>query len=200
MVAALSGRTDVFDTAYLAHRRFQQGRGSGADIAASCHGGLVEYRTEPRTIRGATWPDGVEARCISTGSSASTPRFLEALDANEAAARPIIQEMGHVAREAGESDQWVALSRQSFVLMDALGGAMKMPVVSPPHRALAAIAAELNVGYKPSGAGGGDMGVVFGDDTDRLDQFVSRAAAAGYPPVSMALDPEGVRFESYPEP
>lgn len=200
MVAALTNRTDVFDLAFSAHRQFQHGKGSGADIAASCRGGLVEYRMTPRAIRAVSWPAGMHFRCISTGCSASTPRFLEALQTHQSAARPIVDEMGHIAVDAMQSGRWNELARQAFSLMDTLGRAIGMPIVSPQHRELAQIAAKVRLGYKPSGAGGGDMGIVFGEDVDRLIRFSDAAVAAGYQSVPLSIDPQGVRLESHPQP
>lgn len=41
-------RAELFEHAFRAHRSLQGGRGSGADIASSCFGGLIAYRlTEP---------------------------------------------------------------------------------------------------------------------------------------------------------
>jgi phosphomevalonate kinase len=42
--SATEHRQRVFEHAFAAHRRLQGGRGSGADIAASCFGGVVGYR------------------------------------------------------------------------------------------------------------------------------------------------------------
>jgi phosphomevalonate kinase len=49
--------------------------------------------------------------------------------------------------------------------------------------------------YKPAGAGGGDIGVLFGRNADELDAFLGRHRALVHSVVSCALDPAGVRLE-----
>ena len=52
---------------------------------------------------------------------------------------------------------------------------------------------ELALAYKPSGAGGGDIGVVFGTDRMSVDVFSSVAESLGFRPVDVELDPLGAR-------
>ncbi len=50
--------------------------------------------------------------------------------------------------------------------------------------------------YKPAGAGGGDIGIVFGRDAAELDAFIAHRAGLIHGVVSCELDPNGVRLES----
>jgi phosphomevalonate kinase len=57
-----------------------------------------------------------------------------------------------------------------------LGDAAEVPIVTPPFVRAAAIAAELGGGAKPSGAGGGDVGVALFADRDAAQAFIQRVA------------------------
>lgn len=95
----------VFETAFVAHRRLQNGRGSGADVAASTYGGLLAYRLETATppfevlgepvvfegekklagvriLPGLVWPEGLEFRAIWTGNSASSTGLIARIEAS----------------------------------------------------------------------------------------------------------------------
>ena len=51
---------------------------------------------------------------------------------------------------------------------------------SAAHKELLAVAQRAGVVYKPSGAGGGDYGLAFAIERERLAEFGERASAAGY--------------------
>lgn len=86
---------NVFETAFLAHRLLQKGRGSGADVAASTYGGMLAYRLDESTppfgmlreqmvlegerrlvgtriVPGLGLPEELEFRAVWTGNSASS--------------------------------------------------------------------------------------------------------------------------------
>ena len=46
--------------------------------------------------------------------------------------------------------------------------------------------------YKPSGAGGGDVGVLFARSERDLEAALRAARESGFPAIPVALDPEGV--------
>jgi phosphomevalonate kinase len=75
---------------------------------------------------------------------------------------------------------------------EALGAAIGMPVLSVEHRRIREIAEGCGVRYKPSGAGGGDLGLAFADDGGRLDELVRRVAEAGFRLPKLGIDPNGL--------
>jgi phosphomevalonate kinase len=69
-----------------------------------------------------------------------------------------------------------------------------MDIVSPPHAELGRLAAAHGLAYKPSGAGGGDVGLLFALSADALAQSVREAERAGYGCVPLLVHPDGVRL------
>jgi phosphomevalonate kinase len=79
-------------------------------------------------------------------------------------------------------------------LLEELDKAAGIGIWSACHRQLAELAAACEVAYKPSGAGGGDFGLVISPDADKLAEFRLRAEAAGFP-QALAPDWHGAGVE-----
>jgi phosphomevalonate kinase len=199
LLAALGNTTDVYERALEAHRRFQGGAGSGVDVAAAVHGGLIEYEMPGNTVRPLAWPEGLVYRVIWTGVSSSTAEKLARLDS--ATAHPsrsalllAAARMRDVwaAGDAGEIlEQYVAyvgVLRQFSVDHD-------LGIFDAGHDELTDAAMVDGLVYKPAGAGGGDIGMIFGRDDAELDAFVDRHAGLVRTVFPCALDPTGVRLE-----
>ena len=52
--------------------------------------------------------------------------------------------------------------------------------------------AEADCAYKPSGAGGGDVGLLFAPDDATLENTARRMETAGYGWLGLSVEPEGV--------
>ncbi len=196
---------DAWQLDLEAHRRLQGGRGSGADVAASHHGGVIRFqRGADSTIRcrSVEVPADLHMRCFWTGRSASTADFL----AKAAACRMRAPEdwEAHMTRltavatqaanafEKANTRAFLAACAQYAEGLQGLGETLEAPIVSGPHRRLSVLAHASGAVYKPSGAGGGDIGVAFGDDPDGLDRMARSAAEAGFPTLTIDVDPLGV--------
>ncbi len=75
--------------------------------------------------------------------------------------------------------------------MAALGRAADVPIVTPALHRAESLAEELGGGAKPSGAGGGDVGVAFLPDRAAAATFSSRVRAAGVNILDLNVDLEG---------
>lgn len=181
------------------HADFQRG-GSGLDVAASFSGGLIAFERcspQPRLQR-IPWPAGLEMLCLWSGRSASTPRFLQAVDRSRArdprAHATHIERMAEVACQgrdaalAGESARLLAALDAYADALDAFGKACGVPVMNGGHTRLRQLAGEAGAVYKPSGSGGGDVGVAFARDPDCLATLRATASRAGFTPVDLQID------------
>jgi phosphomevalonate kinase len=187
------------------HREAQGGLGSGIDVAASLCGGVVGFELGAGgTVAGIApiqWPEKIFRAFVWTGRSASTGSFLGRLQATRDSGTPGVDEV--LDRLGQESERGVdALARnEPFRFLDAvdrfcealavLGRVIDMPILSDAHQHLRRLAAECGVHYKPSGAGGGDFGVCFSTEPDRILGFSQRAEADGFATPEVDLDPEG---------
>ena len=197
--------TPNLETLQNVHRRSQQGRGSGLDIAASLHGGTLIYRLHQQhpLIARATWPKDLRLCCVWSGKSARTGTFLGELaawrvSAPKAYATHMDALGAHAALAAtalAEGDVMTLLQAMAeyATLLDRLGSASGIDIVCAEHRAIGALAAACGVVYKTSGAGGGDVGIAVTDDADRLQDFCRRVRLGAFSPLDLAIDGHGLR-------
>jgi phosphomevalonate kinase len=202
----ITARRDLlFTIADEGHRAAQGGLGSGADIAAAVHGafvGFVRPGGGAPIVRRLSRPDGLAVVVFWSGSSSSTPQLVQAVRALRE------RDAGRYGALMGELRQRAEQFAHAFLTHDArgsvrhadaygqllekLGASAEVPIITPPFAEAAAVARSLGGAAKPSGAGGGDVGVaLFADD----------AAAAAFtrrcPPsvsvLDVTIDPDGAR-------
>ena len=73
-----------------------------------------------------------------------------------------------------------------------LGRVLEMPILSEEHLEIRRLAEGCGVRYKPSGAGGGDLGIAVSNDLEALREFRARTGAAGYGSPALAPDAMGL--------
>jgi phosphomevalonate kinase len=189
------------------HRSHQRGRGSGLDVAASLHGGTFVYRRGspvPELIP-LPLPPGLELLCVWSGRSASTGGFLERLAAwrrrnEQAYARYMrelarIAELGIQAAASGDARGFCEALREYARSLDNLGAAASLPIVSPVHRRIGRLAAKHGLTYKPSGAGGGDIGIALGNELRTTQRFREDLKNEGFLVLDCPEASDGLRYE-----
>ncbi len=173
--------------------RAVQGRGSGADVAASCHGGLVAYRVDPPALIPLAAP-GLRLAAVYSGSKLPTPEVIRIVDERRAAdpARyeALFDHAGRCAERAievvrhGDTAALGALLDEGQAVMEEMGLC---------NDALAAIVRDLRAdpgirGAKISGSGLGDCAIGLGTP--------SPAFQHAFIPVTPSAD--GLRVEATP--
>jgi len=215
-------RSEIFRSARDAHQR-QQGGGSGVDVAASVHGGILRYtvlrglsrgpgsgaasqgaagagRFET-SIRAVDMPPGLVLAAFWSGTSARTSELLARVDALRArgGAAAVFSALRGVAEEAadaiGEAHGFVQRAAGFGRALAALGDAADAPIVPPAFAELSALAEREGAAFFPSGAGGGDVAVWLGVQAPS-SVFIARATALALAPLTLAIDHGGVRPES----
>ncbi len=176
----------AYSLAESAHRTWQGGAGSGADVAAAVYGGVLQF-TRPSggtpVVRGI--PGGLDTLQLvvfSSSTAVSTTSQIRSMRAF--AEREPSRYDGLLApvREAAERfvqslasqhpRETIAALRAAGLALTTLGDAAGGPIVTPPYTRAAAIAAELGGAAKPSGAGGGDVGVALFADREAAQTFI----------------------------
>ena len=200
LIVALDNITDddinVFRAATDAHRRFQQGSGSGADIACSLAGGLIEYRMGGEPACSLTLPNGLTYALLWSGVAASTDEKLKQLartDAGQSRAELVVAS-ARVAASWSEGNA-VEILQQLRDYTEALRKFdvdHRLGIFDAGHAELADAAASAGLVYKPCGAGGGDLGIVIGQDASDVVTFVDTARASDFRHINMTIDETGI--------
>lgn len=158
-----------------------QGSGSGLDVAASAHGGVIRFEA------GAVAPVApVRPSIVFSGTSAATgPRVRTYLgwgprEAFVRASRELVD--GFAADPVGALEAGGRLLRE----MAARAG---LPYWTDGIDALVALARSCGGAAKPSGAGGGDIVVALFPDPDDRRRYEAAAAARGFLVVPVSVAP-----------
>lgn len=205
-------RAKMLEPMLQIHREFQNGQGSGADIATSLLGGTLVYRRQSSVTQAQTfaapWPAPLAYRFIWTGRATSTTHMLERLsDWAERHPRPYqasmqrlcaIAEAGASALIASDGAALLDPLRHYAEALRELDAQAGLGIVSDEHQHLAHLADRQGAIYKSCGAGGGDFGVALSLDEDRLIRFSAVAADQGFVPVALRVDEPGLRCHFNP--
>ena len=197
--ALAADETDVGEIAAIAHIDFQQGSGSGVDIATSVAGGLVEFRTQEMGVTELSWPAGLEFAMFWSGVAASTRDRVDrlaAIDTKPSRAR-LSDEASAIAMawKSGKADAVMAASRNYNAALMTFSVDHDLGIFEAGHDILARAALADGLVYKPCGAGGGDVGIALATDREQLSAFTKRAKASGFEQLDIGLDSNGVQLK-----
>jgi phosphomevalonate kinase len=187
------------------HRRFQGGKGSGLDVAASYTGGAITFSLTPSglpQIGSVRLPNSVGFAGIFAGRSASTPGLVAHYRAwrrdrpREAAALmrrlTALAEAGCAALREDDSAEWLDAFAAYGRGLQELGDAIGAEIVTAEHREIGAEAQRHGVAYKVSGAGGGDLGLACAADSERLEAFRQSVHDRGFRVINVSLAEHGL--------
>lgn len=196
--AALAAK--VFVPAFAAHRRAQP-RGSGIDVAASAHGGVIRARIIAGgglDVKPHALPKGVVIEVFACPASASTDDLIgqvQALSRRDPARYDrLLGNAAAQAREAANADDIAPLLTALELQFDALadlGAAASASIVTAEVALLRRFASTEGAVFGPSGAGGGDIAVYFGRKASSA-AFREQAQGAGFALLALRVGAPGV--------
>jgi phosphomevalonate kinase len=192
-------RERLLRSAIDAHRRFQNGAGSGVDVAASVLGGVVRFRMDGAPPVRLSWPQGLGYSIWWSGVPASTPQKLARLSrAEHSPARLQLADAASRIAEAWSADLSTGLlpALDSYIAaLERFDHEYRLGVFDAGHGELRAAARSLDVLYKPCGAGGGDAGIAFAADAAALGAFAEQARQRGFTRMHLSVDDRGAALE-----
>jgi phosphomevalonate kinase len=205
-------RHEILEIALAAHARAQGprgARGSGADIAASVHGGTIVFSLRggavPCHVERHGWPASVLLVPFFTGASADTAQLVArvqaARDARRTAVDAALASIADASRAA-----CAALSAPPDLVTVALIGALALAANALDRLAIATglelvpacvtaargALARLGGTAKTTGAGGGDVGIAVVPATVDATAVTRMLLEAGCQPLRIARDELGV--------
>ncbi|HEX7718969.1 MAG TPA: hypothetical protein VF389_04115, partial [Woeseiaceae bacterium] len=188
--------------ALSAHRAFQGGSGSGVDIAAALHGGVMAFDTSTNLATEALqWPTGMGYSLWWSGRAASTAGKLRSLKENmgtasaRASAGRLRRGSGNVleAWRSGQNKNVLETLQDYCAALQQFSIDHHLGIFDAGHWQLHEFAARHGLTYKPCGAGGGDIGVVLGTRQDAFEEFAGHAAGFGFKKLPVTLDSCGLQ-------
>jgi len=204
---AAAGHADPAETreaAIAAHVLFQGGHGSGADVAAAVHGGVIEFRRNGGrlAIADRAVPDGLHVVVGWTGESMATDPVVRHFMAAIATRTPpvladlcAVAEQAAAAAAANDAAGFATAVARTATLLPILGDEVGIPIVTPSLARLVDAARDAGAVAKPSGAGGGDCGVAFATSPAQADAVRAAWRDAGIVPLPLAIAAIGARAE-----
>ena len=203
--------TQLFRLALQAHREAQGSLGSGIDIAASYYGGVSKYTMNvpgtaeqqiPKPLK--HW-DNLPLAVVWSGRSASTSRMVQSVSGlrqgNPKLYTSLIKDLKQIsfsgiqAYEAQELAEFLQQIRQFYSAMKRLGNESGTPIISDTHKKLAQLVETNGGAYKPSGAGGGDIGLVFASTSEQLTEIKKRIVDQKFKIIDTELSTQGVTID-----
>lgn len=201
-IALRAGRTsidaEIRQTLYEAATRGHaeaQGGGSGADVAASTMGGVVRF---VRGTKPAPAKLGAPLHLVVawTGTSARTSDLVR---------RALQAGLPHRVHESAAAMDAALAKGDAKLLLEAvvlhrhalqeIADKTGVPMWPQGLRRFVQRALEMGIPAKPSGAGGGDLGVAFAPDPDRARALGEALTADGLMVLPLEIVERGVAFE-----
>jgi phosphomevalonate kinase len=175
---ALDGET-LFSRSQKAHYFSQGKQGSGIDVAASCFGNILKFQksnhssAEIPKISKTVLPPNLQIIPIWSGISTSTREFVKKVkqfkENNPEKYRSIMGELSELSKngcdalENENTSNFLEISDQYFYALRQLGDYSDIEIISDAHQKIRDIVHSAGGVYKPSGAGGGDIGIALAD-------------------------------------
>ncbi len=177
------------------HRAANGGRGSGIDVAASYHGGVIATRQQPSEV--TPCPSRIRDLHVSVlyaGKPASTRSLVAQCQAADRWGDWVnvltpLAEQGVDAWFKQDSRRFLATVAQYGRAMAMMGRDAGVPVVTDTIQAIMDAAGRRGAAAKPSGAGGGDIVVLFSRDETA---GAAVAAETGTDLLDLSIDPKGL--------
>ena len=186
LFARLGGHAEPLSAIIAAHRAWQHGSGSGADVACAVLEQTVVF--DGNGVAPLPWPEDLHVVPVRVKTAAATVSHIARWEAWLDEADDAESQVGALAATAadvlsgwqqGDAIAIISGLEQYTTQMIDIDHASGIGYFAAGHADIAARALAAGVSYKPCGAGGGDFGIAFSADP------VALAAADLAPGVPM---------------
>jgi phosphomevalonate kinase len=200
----------IFKTTLQAHRQAQGNIGSGIDIAASIFGGILQYQIIDKEFlkipfyEKLTIPTDLYILIIWTGISASTKQFVRNIEIfkrkNLADFENLMKRMtkisltGIEALKQKNTPEFMDAVGEYYSAMKELGEKSGTPIVSKSHQEIFNLVATAGGVYKPSGAGGGDLGIAFCNSLKTKDAIFKKIKNTTFKIINLNVAKKGIQL------
>ena len=181
------------------HALSQDNFGSGLDVIASCaDSGVVECNLKmanEHKWRSLKWPSDLYIKGVITSDQSSTKMMIEKYnhgkDSNQIFFNKLYSEINHLlnqistAWDTQNSAKIIELMQTYNTFINQLNEKFNLGIFSDEHKRLIELARSADIFYKPSGAGGGDLGLVITNSEKKLTHFLSVLSDSNFPVIDL---------------
>ena len=181
------------------HALSQDNFGSGLDVIASCaDSGVVECNLKmanEHKWRSLKWPSDLYIKGVMTSNQSSTKMMIEKYNhgkaSNQIFFNKLYSETKHllnqisIAWDTQDSATIIELMQKYNAFINQLNENFNLGIFTDEHKWLIDLARSADIFYKPSGAGGGDLGLVITNSEKKLTHFLSVLSDSNFPVIDL---------------
>ena len=181
------------------HALSQDNFGSGLDVITSCaDSGVVECNLKmanEHKWRSLKWPSDLYIKGVITSDQSSTKMMIEKYnrgkDSNQIFFNKLYSEINHLlnqistAWDTQNSATIIELMQTYNTFINQLNEKFNLGIFTDEHKRLIELARSADIFYKPSGAGGGDLGLVITNSEKKLTHFLSVLSDSNFPVIDL---------------
>ena len=173
-------------------------RGSGVDVLTCYYGGLIQLKRQ--TTSKEALPSGIYLDFYSLGFSTETKtmidRFRNAFDRLPTTLQDsFITAANKVSDSLSDSLSFFSALQHFVQVYRDVDSVAELAIWSTQHKTMHRLATEVGALYKPSGAGGGDVGVVVSTEPQNLAALRRKVTDLPVTLLDLQKDSNGVRVE-----
>ena len=176
---------DLINNSMELHKLHQGKNGSGLDIISShADSNLIEcnkHMLSEQKWNVLDWPKNLIIKGVLTSQQSSTSSMIEkyniAKHNNSRNFKNLYSQMTKILEEfseawhQGNSSDILNLLKKQNTLIKQLDHDFDLGIYTQEHNKILDLAESIDLFYKPSGAGGGDLGVIISDDALKMEKF-----------------------------
>ena len=181
------------------HALSQDNFGSGLDVIASCaDSGVVECNlkmADEHKWRSLKWPSDLYIKGVITSDQSSTKMMIEKYnhgkDSNQIFFNKLYSEISPLlnkistAWDTQNSANILELTQEYNTFIKQLNEKFNLGIFSDEHKRLIDLARDADIFYKPSGSGGGDLGLAITNSEKKLTHFLSTLSDSNFSVIDL---------------
>ena len=189
----------IIEKAINIHALSQDNFGSGLDVIASCaDSGLVECNLKmanKHRWKNLKWPKDLYIKGVITSNQASTKIMIEKYNygksSNQTFFKKLYPEINYLLNQIStawhdqDSAKILELMQKYNAYIKQLNEKFNLGIFTDEHKGLMDLAKRLDIFYKPSGAGGGDLGLVITNSKNKFTQFLTKVSDNNYQTIDL---------------
>jgi len=189
----------IIQKALNLHNHSQDNIGSGLDVISSCANSVViECNLEmanKHQWKNLKWPEDLYIKGVITSDQASTKVMIEKYNHGKASNQIFFNEFyaetSHLlnqistAWDTQDSEEILELMQEYNTFIKQLNEKFDLGIFTDEHKQLLNFAKKTDIFYKPSGAGGGDLGLVITNSKNKFTQFLTKVSDNNYQTIDL---------------